>query len=84
MFQFVSDLANLHGEENLPPCSEEGVDLRNTLIPGVTCLEDIEYDYEYLDGEETGMYLIIFNVIVSKKPIPASRFLCLYFQDINL
>ena len=42
----------------MPPCTEEdGVDLRSTLIPGVTCLENIEYDYEYLDvdGEETGM-----------------------------
>ena len=47
-----------NGEENLPPCSEEeGIDLRSTLVPGLTCLEDIEYDYEYLedvDGEETG------------------------------
>ena len=57
-FQFIFDLASLNGEENLPPCStEEGIDLRSTLIPGVTCLEDIEYDYEYqdVDGEETGI-----------------------------
>ena len=58
MVSIYLNLVSLNGEENLPPCSEEeGVDLRSTLIPGVTCLEDIEYDYEYLDvdGEETGM-----------------------------
>ena len=49
MVSFFFNLASLNGEENLPPCSEEeGVDLRSTLVPGVTCLEDIEYDYEYL------------------------------------
>ena len=42
------NLVSLNGDENLPPCiEEEGIDLRSTLIPGVTCLEDIEYEYTH-------------------------------------